>query len=95
MSSPTDIALGVDKALEAKENNMVQIAEIDAIGAGGPGYDVRICQQMRQEESLCRYPISLAHITYHAQLTKGEKRTSTLNLFKTGGQKRPQVTVEL
>ena len=32
----TDIAMGVDKALEAKENNMSD-EEIDAIGAGDQG----------------------------------------------------------
>ena len=32
----SDIAMGVDKALEAKENNMTD-EEIDAIGAGDPG----------------------------------------------------------
>ncbi len=32
-----DIAMGVDKALEAKENQMSEEAEIDAIGAGDQG----------------------------------------------------------
>ena len=40
----TDIAMGVDKALEAKENNMSD-EEIDAIGAGDQGNDVRIRNQ--------------------------------------------------
>ena len=40
----SDIAMGVDKALEAKENRMSE-EELDAIGAVRPGYDVRLCKQ--------------------------------------------------
>ncbi len=39
-----DIALGVDKALEAKENTMTD-DQIEAIGAGDQGNDVRLCLQ--------------------------------------------------
>ena len=40
----TDIAMGVDKALEAKENNMSD-EEIDAIGAGDQGMMFGLCNQ--------------------------------------------------
>ena len=36
------IAMGVDKALEAKENKMSE-DDIEAIGAGDQGNDVRLC----------------------------------------------------
>ncbi|MFQ9703319.1 MAG: hypothetical protein ACLR0U_16370 [Enterocloster clostridioformis] len=38
-----DIALGVDKALEAKENRMSE-DEMDAIGCRRPGNDVWLCR---------------------------------------------------
>ena len=39
-----DIAMGVDRALEAKEHTMSD-EEIDAIGAGDQGMMIRLCHQ--------------------------------------------------
>ena len=49
----SDIAMGVDKALEAKENNMTD-EEIDAIGAG---------DQVMKQKSTC-HTQSLLHISF-------------------------------
>ena len=64
-----DIAMGVDKALEARENKMSD-AEIEAIGAG----DQRMmCGYTTDEtEELRPYPISLAH-KLAKKLTEGCK----------------------
>ena len=82
-----DIALGVDKALEAKENTMSE-AEIDAIGAGDQGMMYGFASD--ETEEFMPYPISLAH-KLSRQLTKIRK-DGTLNYLRPDG--KTQVTVE-
>lgn len=82
-----DIAQGVDKALEARENEMSD-EELEAIGAGDQG--MMFGYATDETEELMPYPISLAH-----RLTKKltqVRKDGTLAYLRADG--KSQVTVE-
>ena len=82
-----DIAMGVEKALEARENKMSD-EQIEAIGAGDQG--MMFGYATNETEDFMPYPISLAH-KLARQLTKVRK-DGTLSYLRPDG--KTQVSVE-
>ena len=83
----SDIAMGVDKALDAKENSMVE-ETIEAIGAGDQG--MMFGYATDETEEYMPYPIALAQ-KLAIQLTKVRKN-GMLSYLRPDG--KTQVTVE-
>ena len=83
----TDIAMGVDKALEQKEDNMNE-DELDSIGAGDQG--LQFGYATNETEEYMPYAINMAH-KLAQQLTKVRK-DGTLKYLRPDG--KTQVTVE-
>ena len=83
----TDIAMGVDKALEQKEDDMNE-DELDSIGAGDQG--LQFGYASNETEEYMPYAINLAH-KLAQQLTKVRK-DGTLKYLRPDG--KTQVTVE-
>lgn len=82
-----DIAMGVDKALEQKENQMDE-DELDSIGAGDQG--IQFGYASNETEEYMPYAINMAH-KLSRQLTKVRK-DGTLKYLRPDG--KTQVTVE-
>ena len=83
----TDIAMGVDKALEQKEDDMIE-DELDSIGAGDQG--LQFGYATNETEEYMPYAINMAH-KLAQQLTKVRK-DGTLKYLRPDG--KTQVTVE-
>ena len=83
----TDIAMGVDKALEQKEDDMNE-DELDSIGAGDQG--LQFGYATNETEEYMPYAINMAH-KLAQQLTKVRK-DGTLKYLRPDG--KTQVTVE-
>ena len=83
----TDIAMGVDKALEQKEDDMKE-DELDSIGAGDQG--LQFGYASNETEEYMPYAINMAH-KLAQQLTKVRK-DGTLKYLRPDG--KTQVTVE-
>ena len=82
-----DIAMGVDKALEAKENQMTD-EQIEAIGAGDQG--MMFGYAVNETHKLLPYPISHAH--KHSRKNTEVRKNGTLPYLRPDG--KTQVTVE-